>query len=137
MLLQQVLDVLYVMGISSSEVVLRREGQIQICCPLAPWFHEKKVDSNPSMSIGYSEAKTTLFKCFACGESGKLWQLVDSYGTLANRPDLVELADKLVVDDKPTLGMTIELACRDIKGWVKVPPRLRRINIHPDAINKR
>lgn len=114
----QVLNILRVMGISADQVTIRRSGQMQICCPLAPWLHEKRSDSKPSLSIGFGKG-TTLFKCFACGESGKIWQLVDSYGSLAKKPEVQAIALKIMDDDKPTLSMELVKACEGIEEWVK------------------
>jgi len=89
---------------------------VQIPCPLAPWFHKKRTDHHPSLSIKFGEPPT-LWKCFSCGEGGKLWSLVDSVATLGERSDLNALADNLTVSDEPSLGTRLASAMSGIDSW--------------------
>ncbi len=106
-------------------------NQIQIPCVLAKWFHKSGSDAHPSLSIRYNDpSKPTLFKCFACKEQGKLWQLVDSYGNLAKKESAKKLALSLVQADKPSLSSRFQNLSRDFDEWVQPPsdPIMRAVN---------
>ncbi|MBS7812326.1 toprim domain-containing protein [Roseococcus pinisoli] len=51
-------------------------------CPLAPWRHEKAIDSKPSFSIAICEGKEAVASCFSCGFRGGLLPLLMSMETL-------------------------------------------------------
>ena len=91
-----------------------KPGQIQISCPLAEWFHDKKIDRRPSMGINYG-GEVTIFKCFTCGESGKLWNLVDTYGTFKKDESIKRLALQVLDQDKPSLAS--KLAGLELDEW--------------------
>ena len=133
MKLTDLLKTLSLIGVDEGDVVVRRDGQLQIPCPLAKWFHESGTDRNPSLSIKYGEDTVTLFKCFACHERGKLWQLVDSYAHLKKSEELQKLADILFAQDKPGLKSKLRVACTDLKEWVRKPEYVR-LRIDKDAL---
>lgn len=84
--------------------------QISISCPLAPWMHDKRSDSRPSLSIGFGDkVEWTVFRCFSCHEQGRLWQLIDSYGVLASRQDIRDFATKVMEHDRPLLSSRFEV----------------------------
>jgi len=56
-----------------------RGKNLLIRCPLAPWFHNNKVDHNPSLSILVDPDGPSLFQCFACHRKGPLSYLVALY----------------------------------------------------------
>lgn len=67
---------------------------INLCCPLAPWTHEKKVDSHPSAQI-----KEGKFYCFCCGESYENWLLFDSLWLRTGDNKYRELSAALFSDE--------------------------------------
>ena len=94
--------VLAKLDIDTSLITPRTPTQVSVPCPLAPYFHKSKTDNHPSLSIKFGEPPT-VFKCFSCHESGRLHDLVDSYSTLAKKPELQSLADSLRETDKVTV----------------------------------
>ena len=133
----EVLDILRLIGVSEDQTLQYPEKQqMSICCPLAPWMHEKRTDSNPSLSIRYSDTQPTLFKCFACGEKGKLWQLVDSYAELAKKPELKVVADNLLLNDKPTLEMSLNVSMSGVRDFIKIPRRVQTIALNPKVLER-
>lgn len=49
---------------------------VSIPCPLAPWTHEKRRDSNPSAGISVKESGASIFNCFTCHRRGPVpWLL--------------------------------------------------------------
>ena len=40
-----------------------------------------------------------MFKCFACKNQGRLWQLVDMFAHFEDNEEIKQLANKLAVDD--------------------------------------
>jgi len=133
MKLDELLAVLRLMGIDSEEVTIRRDRQVQVPCPLSPWLHASRSDEKPSMSIKVGEAEPTVFKCFACGESGKLWSLMDSYANLAKKPELNKVAEQLLLEDRPSLQTRLSMACEGVKEWIK-PTKSTKIKISSDAM---
>lgn len=106
------------LGLTEGEILETKPGQLSICCPLAPWFHASGKDSNPSMGIRY-DGDFTIYHCFTCGESGKLWSLVESVGTLRNDPKLQALALEVLQKDKPNLMSMV-----DSVDWCDETPSL-------------
>lgn len=115
---------------------LRSNGpQLVIPCPLAKWFHAKGTDSNPSLSIKYGDTTSwTVFKCFACKEGGKLWQLVDSYGHLSKNEEIQKLALTLINSDKPTLSAKLKSMSHEIDDWYS-PETKRKVSLNPDCLD--
>ena len=136
MQLEQLLDVLALLKVNTENVHVYKDSQIQISCPLAPWLHTKRTDESPSMSLKFGVGQPTLFKCFACHEGGKLWQLVDSYGQLSKDRSLIELAERLLVDDVPTLQAQLATACKGLHEWFKSTGRRHRLVIHSEAMRR-
>ena len=131
----EVMLVLEMLGIDTeTQAYVRKEGQIQCTCPLAEWFHEKKTDNKPSMSVGFSPDRPTLFKCFACAEKGKLWQLVDSVGALSGNAELQTFARQLMVSDKPTLSSKLKMAMKNTSLWVRSPKKITQVRVNEDVL---
>lgn len=54
-----------------------RQGEwVMSPCPLAPWTHEKKTDSNPSFGVHIADNDKSIFNCFTCGHKGPMSRLV-------------------------------------------------------------
>jgi DNA primase len=112
------------MGIANDAMsISSTKPRVQISCPLAPWLHEKGHDNKPSLMISYGQNQSSYFKCFACGESGKLWSLVDSFGALSKNPELQELATKLLTFDKPSLSSYLDRAAETVANFGKTSGR--------------
>jgi hypothetical protein len=95
------------------------EHQVQISCPLAPFLHKNQTDKHPSCSVRFGDpAQPTLFKCFGCGEQGKLWYLVDTLGRLGNDPELVKYGLHLLEKDEPSLSGILDAATSGFDSWV-------------------
>lgn len=107
MQLNEIKLVLNQCGLTDGEILETKPGQLSVCCPLAPWFHNSGKDSNPSMGIRY-DGDYTIYHCFTCGESGKLWSLVESIGTLKNDPKLQALALEVLQKDQPNLFSMVD-----------------------------
>lgn len=56
----------------------RGSNWVNASCPLAPWFHEKGTDRNPSfgVKIPTGDEEAPVFHCFSCGASGPLPKLL-------------------------------------------------------------
>lgn len=131
MKLQDVALTLSRIGVTSQYLIPTRLNQMLIPCPLAKWTHKKRMDGHPSCSIRFGDpASPTLFNCFSCHESGKLWDLVHTVGSFSNNQALVELGLQLLVSDEPTLLSRLEHATQSFDAWVLEPKRttLRVLN---------
>jgi len=117
---RELMQILRQIGVT--DAMFRSESQASISCPLAPWLHKNKKDDNPSLSIKHDKCPT-VFKCFACGESGTLAHLVRAYGSLASSEDALALADRLSVSDKPDLRTKLASAMLDSDEWVSPPTK--------------
>lgn len=109
--------ILHKMDVETEGVKPNSKNQVLIPCPLAPWFHDSGDDSHPSLSIKVNTAPS-LFKCFACKESGKIWSLVESFAGLVKSDELKKLALKLIDSDEPSLDLMLEQAAEGIEEWV-------------------
>lgn len=69
------------------------DNWVSIPCPLAPWTHEKRRDSNPSAGISVKESGASIFNCLA-GET----LVVTRHGEFAIR-DLAGLCPELLMPD--------------------------------------
>lgn len=107
---KDVIAVLEELGVSKSSNV---GSQLSCECPLAKWFHKGGTDSRPSMSIKIGEG-VSLFTCFSCGESGTLFQLVDSYSRLSGKP-LGNLISYVKDIETPSLSMALAKAMHSSK----------------------
>ena len=114
---KEVQAILEHIGVSTEGVVPTSKGQVSVSCPLAPWTHKSDVDEHPSLSVNVSKTPS-VFHCFACGESGKLWSLVDTYATFKKDPVLQRYALSILVHDEPTLGMKLSDAVDGMEHWV-------------------
>ena len=125
------------MGVDTSTLRPSSPNQIQIPCVLAKWFHKSGSDTHPSLSIRYNDpSKPTLFKCFACKEQGKLWQLVDSYGNLSEKESAKKLALALVNADRPTLASRFQNLAKDFDEWVKPPEDQTMRAVHEQLLDR-
>lgn len=102
-----IVDVLSAIGVDSHNY--NNNGQLICSCPLSRWLHESGSDNRPSMSIKVG-VETSLFKCFACGESGTLASLVQSYANLSKSKDLSRMSDLLLKQDKPSMISSLKRA---------------------------
>ena len=131
MKLQDLTLILVKLGVDGRYLNPTSPNQLLVPCPLAKWTHKKKTDSHPSCSIRFGDPeRSTLFNCFSCHESGKLWDLVHTVGQFANNQELVELGLQLIDSDEPTLLARLEHATQSLDEWVRVPKRetLRVLN---------
>jgi hypothetical protein len=69
------------------------------------------------MSIRYG-LTPVRWRCFACHERGKLWELVDNLADLRKEPELKELAARLLDTDKLSLEETVRAAMGDTDAWL-------------------
>jgi hypothetical protein len=114
--------VLSKLGIATETLRPMNPNQVNISCPLAPWLHRSRHDHHPSVSIRFDDAtKPTLFQCFTCKERGKLWNLVHSYGTLAEKPEIIEYSFKLMESDEPSMLSRLEATMNTVDDWVQTP----------------
>lgn len=135
--LEQLYSILERLGIDRETAMPRGEHQLQIGCPLAPWFHTKDKDTKPSLSILYNvPGEWTVFKCFACGEKGRLADLVESYGTLSKNPKVITLAERLRDHDKPTLSSVISSMREGIDDWVFLHDKEDSFTLSEEAIDR-
>ena len=104
---EDIVDVLSCLGVEQHNY--NGNGQLTCSCPLAEWMHESGSDSKPSMSIKVGE-QTSVYKCFACGESGTLASLVSSYGNLSRKTDLVKMGDQMLKSDRPSMISSLRRA---------------------------
>lgn len=119
------------LGVDSRYLRPTRPNQLLVPCPLAKWTHKKGTDSSPSCSIRFGDpASPTLYNCFSCKESGKLWDLVHSVGSFLNDQGLVDLALRILTSDEPTLLSRLENASKGFDAWVLTPEKskLRILN---------
>lgn len=131
MQLNDLYSILEKLDIDTTFLTALDTGQMQIPCPLSPWLHEKKEDRHPSMSLKWDGAPV-LYKCFSCGEGGKLADLVDSFAHFSKRDSLKDLALYLIDHDKPTLLDTVEVACNRVQdiGEKIAPSKPQILNIN-------
>lgn len=115
---RELLEILKILKVPLEECKWLSEVQVQIPCPLAPWFHESKHDFNPSMGIRLGDAKAwTVFRCFTCDESGKLAHLVVSLASLDHREDLNDLIESLFESDAPSLAARFKSLDEETSKW--------------------
>jgi hypothetical protein len=105
------------MAVETELITPNVKGQILIPCPLAPWLHSSGTDRNPSLSIKVGVVPS-VFKCFSCGESGKLWSLVDSFASFIDNDDLKRLALAILNDDKPDMLSELSRATKGMTEWI-------------------
>lgn len=67
-----------VFKISPSKIVERRNGWINLPCPLAPWRHEKGHDNSPSFGISYGK-DTSIAHCYTCKFKHTVSTLLEEY----------------------------------------------------------
>jgi len=77
----------------------------------------------------------SLFKCFACGEQGKLADLVDSYAELTDNDELRKLSMDLLIDDKPSLLSTLAGVRESLDDWVYDVAVDKPIVLNPDMMS--
>ena len=110
--------VLSKLGVDTSNLHIRK-GRVKIPCPLAKWLHASGTDNNPSMSLKIGVSESTVFKCFACKEKGKLWSLVDSYAHFSNDPEMKKYALHILEHDQPRLSEKFSDLETEFQGWIK------------------
>lgn len=140
--LSSVLIILGKLGLSTSGIAPVRPGQIICQCPLAPWLHEEGVDRNPSFGVKFG-GEFTYFNCFTCGQSGKLWYLVDTVAELKDSDELRKLALEVLEHDQPNLMSLLEAATSHVdpqESFVPDVPFTKRlleswppVRAHPGA----
>jgi len=111
-----VAGVLSRLGVDTSGCRPSPKKQVMISCPLAPWFHKGDEDTRPSLSVRYG-LTPVRWKCFACGEHGKLYELVESFATLAEDADLRTFAGQLMESDVLTLRQEFEERDEAMATW--------------------
>jgi len=111
------------LGVATDSISASRPNQVLIPCVLAKWMHKSGSDSHPSLSIRYGDAdKWTVFKCFACKEQGRLWELVDSVGQFTNDSEIKNLSLQLVESDKPSLSARFSSMSESFDDWFRSTP---------------
>lgn len=53
-----------------------RDDWLNFSCPYAPWTHHNGTDANPSFGIRVNKTGESVFKCWACGKTGLVADLV-------------------------------------------------------------
>lgn len=110
--------VLQRLGTDTDLLIETSENQISIPCVLAEWTHAGGSDSHPSLSIRYSDPEQpTLYNCFACHESGTIWQLVDAVADNRDDSELKLLSAQLCESDKPTLVSRFSQLRSQVTEW--------------------
>lgn len=67
----------------------KRTGWVVSTCPFAPWTHAGGRDRNPSFGVSTDIAQAQVYKCFSCGEVGRLDSLpfnVREHWRASNKP---------------------------------------------------
>jgi DNA primase len=126
--------VLEKLGVDTDVHTPYRQGQVQVPCVLASWFHQNGTDSRASLTIKYGEPPT-LFKCFTCGEQGKLYELVESFASMKKDKELAELAMQLMKTDKVGLKDVISKAATGIDAWVRKPVSAKPIKLSREVLS--
>jgi len=121
------------LGIDTSTVRPSSKKQVMISCPLAPWFHKGDEDTRPSLSIRFG-LTPARWMCFACHERGKLYELVESFATLAEDEDLRVFARQLAESDILTLRQEFEERAESIETWTY--DRTPCAELAPDALER-
>lgn len=135
MKIEELKDVLRHLKVETEMLKPYQNGQLQIPCPLAPWFHQSKKDAHPSLSIKPGdELHWTVWKCWTCKEAGKLWQLFDSYGELGNDEEVKKLSLYLLEHDKPSLSMRFKTMQDGFDDWIK-PPKPAEIKLDESILD--
>lgn len=67
---------------------------VGMCCPLAPWTHEKGADSNPSAGVSVVPDGTSIFNCFTCGKPRPFHAMLKDYSEYSGE-DLGDLIEEL------------------------------------------
>lgn len=88
-----------IVDVISEYIPLSKNGKNYVgVCP----FHD---DSNPSMFVSPDKQ---IFKCFACGVGGNVFNFVMNYEHLSFKETLKLLGDKVGIDTKVNVGKKIE-----------------------------
>lgn len=103
--------------------------KVSVACPLAPWAHRGTggVDRRPSGVVFFGPADETVYKCSACGYSGRLPTLLDAVAAYVavNSPEkaaeLVRLASEVETAGSPSLNARIADAAVGLDDWVFSP----------------
>jgi len=121
---KELVGVLGVMNVDTSTLSQYSGNQVSICCPLAEWTHESGQDNKPSLSIKYGEGETSLYKCFACGSQGAVWQLLNHYAQFSGKAEAAVLADKLLTEDRPSLSSKFAILHEEEAYNFEPPPKV-------------
>lgn len=125
------------LGVDTDSVSSSRPNQVLIPCVLAKWMHKSGSDSHPSLSIRYGDPKEwTVFKCFACKEQGRLWQLVDSYGHLSEDDEIKKIGLQLLESDKPSLATRLAGIAETFDEWFTFTDEGETRVLHEDILER-
>jgi len=114
-------SVLTALGVDTSHLVPSSNGRVMVPCPLASHFHSGGEDTRPSLCIWYDETPVR-WKCYACHEKGRLWELAQSYADLNDSESVRRLATQLVDEDKLSCAQQVEARVRrvmDADKWFR------------------
>ena len=126
--------VLSKLGVDTGAVSDSRPNQVLIPCVLAKWMHKSGSDSHPSLSIRYGDpGKWTVFKCFACKEQGRLWELVDTYGHLAEDDSIKTLATQLADTDEPSITSLYKSLTSGMRDWFQPKDSQKQLKVLNDT----
>lgn len=92
-------------------------NRIVISCPYAPWFHERKVDTQPSMGVWALEDGSVIYHCWACHEGGTLAELFREVGTLSSNVQALALVPELLVRTTPSFASRFTLLQDTLRDW--------------------
>ena len=102
-------EVLTEMGVGKIQSFYASDN-LQVKCPLAPWFHGSGADSRPSCSIKIVDDGPSLFYCFSCHEGGIFARMVREWATHTDTEDAEKLAKKVAHLEDTPLELLLERA---------------------------
>jgi 5S rRNA maturation endonuclease (ribonuclease M5) len=108
------------------DAVTSRSNWVVVNCCFAEWFHPGKTDNHPSLGLNVSDLKNITFKCWSCGESGKLWELFEAYAALKKTPESRQIADVVFADTvgSDSLKARIETFDYELENVEKTKPKI-------------
>jgi len=111
---------LSILGVKTTQLINYsgpKQNRIVISCPYAPWFHEKKVDTQPSMGIWALEDGSVIYHCWACHEGGTLPELFREVGTLSGNVQVLALVPELLEKTTPSAATKFMLLRDELLEW--------------------
>lgn len=131
-ILKKYLDVLEVPTARLIEYSGPKQNRVVVSCPYAPWFHERKIDSQPSMGIWALVDGSVIYHCWACHEGGTLTELFREVGTLSGNMQALALIPELVDKTTPSAATRFILIQDALLEWGM--ERKKVYSVLPDKI---